>query len=292
MPTLLKDKVTINGITFNDALAKPVGAIEWGCDTLDGWDRAADIQAVISDVGGSTDGQIIADDLVTNGRGLLASGWATAGTRAETETLMDVIMGDVAPKNVDLVVARYESIPKYVTARAIGERSIARVGPYGFRWVAELLAGDPSKYDLIPPAGSSGTSGVAGQSTGGRSYPRTYPMTYTTITSGSENYVTVTNRGTKDTLPLVTITGPLVKGGWRLSNETTGKQVRFDVGLAAGDVLVIDFKQELATLNGGPVTATIFGDFFPIVRGANVIKLFADYDPAATLTVAIESAWE
>lgn len=298
MPTLFRDKVEVGPsgapVTFNDYSLKPAGSIHWGMDTLDGWDSSSELEVTSLAIGGGVDGEILGGYFPAKGRHMTASGFVTALDRDNAEALQDVVIGDAFPANRDLILARYESIPKYLRARVSGPYQIERVGPANFRWIVPLVAGDPFKYDLDPPNSSAGTAGVAGQSVGGRSYPRTYPLQYTAVTTGSEdaNFVTLYNRGTADTYAIVSVNGPLTKGAWRLSNETTGEDVRFDVGLSAGDTLLIDFKEGTAFLNGFPVTASISGDFFKIVRGPNIIKLFGDFDPAAGFSASIESAWK
>jgi phage-related protein len=110
--------------------------------------------------------------------------------------------------------------------------------------------------------------------------------------SGADDSAVVTNGGTADTKPYIVIHGPLVAGGWHLTNVTTGGDFKIDVGVATTDTLVLDFKNQVVTLNGALVTSTIRGDFWSVVRGTNTIKLYADYDPAVSFTVTIYSAWE
>jgi hypothetical protein len=104
--------------------------------------------------------------------------------------------------------------------------------------------------------------------------------------------VVLTNAGTASSAPTVSITGPLVRGGWRLVNDTTGEDLTMDVGLATGDIMEIDFSNELVYVNGFLVSPSIRGDFWRVVPGVNVIKLYADYDPASTFTISTYSAWE
>lgn len=298
MPTILRDKVEVaypNGplVTFNDNPTKPTGSIKWGLDDLSGWDETPELDVSSLAIGGGVDGEILGDRFPARARHFMASGWVMAETRADAENLMDVIMRDAFPRNKDIKLVRYETIPKYLNCRVSAKRTVERVGPQDFRWIVPLIAGDPFKYDNDPPAGSSGSAGVAGQSSGGRSYQRTYPLQYTTTTEGEDaNSVTLVNRGTAETYASIIVTGPLASGTWRISNETTGEDIKFNIALVAGDVMDIDFRNGIALLNGFPVTATITGDFWKLQPGPNVIKLFGDFDPAAGFTATTESAWE
>lgn len=293
MPTLFRDKVVVDTTTFNDRTDMPVGAVDWGLDTLDGWDATSELDVISTAIGGGADGEIIADEFPARAKYMTVSGFVLASDRASAENLQDALWRDVFPRNTDLVLSRYEVIPKYLTVRVAGRREFVRVGPLNYRWIVPVIAPDPFKYDLLPPVASSGTAGVAGQSSGGREYPRTYPLEYTAVTGGgTEQAINIFNRGTAGTSPLITLHGPLVKGGWRISNETTGDDLGFDVALSSSDILVIDFASEVALLNGFPIASTIFGDFWKVVPGNNVIKLYADFDPLTSITVEIKSAWE
>jgi hypothetical protein len=289
--TILGDKVTAGATTFNDVGTIPTGAAVWKMDQLDGWDETAELDTPITPRGGGVDGAVAGDFFAAQARHLLAGGYVMGTSRALAESLVDSLIGDAFPRNVDILLTRYETVPKFLTVRVSGKREIqrARDGMW-FRWVVPLVAPDPLKYgvgDIVV-----GPVGVAGQSTGGVSFPITFPFSFTTVSGGDENTATVVNVGTATSKPFVTIHGPLVRGGWRLSNETTGSDIRFDVGLTSTDVLTIDFKTQTALLNGYPITTTISGDFWGIVRGANTIKLWADFDPAANFTINGKSAWE
>ncbi len=291
MPTIFRDKVMCGTVLFNDPTAVPPEANSWGCDTLEGWKKSASRDIISTPFGGSVDGEINANYWPAKAKQLMAGGWATASSRANAEVLEDLILGDAFPANEDLTLVRWEGVPKFMRVRVLGEAEITNVGPNAFRWVVPLQASDPFKYSYLPLAGESGTSGVAGISSGGRTYPRQYPLQYTTLDDGSSNAVNIVNSGTAPTYPIAYLTGPLPKGGWRLANDTTNEFISFDVDLTATDTLQIDFAERIALLNGYPVTRTITGDFWRAKRGVNVIKLYAPYDPTASFTISINSAW-
>jgi hypothetical protein len=295
VPTIFRDKVTAvptgqAGVTFNDALTQPVTALRWGIDVLPGWKNSAEADPKFAPIG-IVDGEIPGDFFPLKGRVITIGGYVEATSRAEAELLEDVILRDAFPRNTDIVLTRFEPVPKFVTGRRFGVAEIEYNEPHSFRWAVQVKCGDPLKYAVTSVSASAG---VAGQSSGGRAYPRTYPLSYTTILSGASDSATVVNSGRSNTKPIIDIHGPLVSaGGWHLANLTTGGDIKFNVAIAsASDHLVIDFASGTAELNGVPVTATIYGDFWPVVPGANTIKLFGDYDPAAGFSVTINSAWE
>lgn len=290
MPSVFNDKVTVDDLVFNDLAEMPTGVVGrgWGVDVLDGWNKTPDLEAPYTEIG-LVDGEIPGEFFAAKGRFVNVGGWVHAFDRETADTLWDqIVLG--FRRNAELVITRYEPVPKFMRVRRIAPVEQVFTGPAAFRWATTVKAGDPFKYALTPLVGSAG---VAGQSSGGRTYPRTYPLTYATITSGESNSVVLTNAGQADSSRLiVALNGPLNKGGWRLVNETTNETIKFDIGLLSTDVLEIDFHDEVAYLNGSPVTVTIIGDFFRLVPGVNVLKVYADFDPNAGFDATGYSAWE
>lgn len=292
MPTIFRDKVVCGTVTFNDVPTRPAGAVQFGLDQIDGWRKSPSIQVRSAPYGGAVDGEEASGYWAANARHMTISGYVVAVDRAAAETLEDIITGDAFPVNQDLILVRYEGITRFMRVRVEGEVEILNVGPNNFRWLVPVqTVGSPFKFSYDPLAGESDTAGVSGISSGGRTYPRMYPLVYTTNEEGEGNGVTLVNHGTAPAHPIATLSGPLPAGGWRLENSRTGDFIQFDVGLTATDELVIDFAERTAMLNGYPVTSSISGDFWTVLRGANTIKLFAPYDAAAEFTISINSTW-
>ena len=294
MPTIFRDKVVLNEVVFNEDISKPEGAGDWAIDVMVGWHETPEIDAEFAPKG-IVDGEVPPESFPVRGRNITLGGYVTAPTRLLLEQLWDVIVRDALPRGAAVRLERYEAVPKQVTGYLYSSREPvwygnASGGPIGFRWGATIRCADPMKYGVTPQILSAG---VAGFASGGRTYPRTYPLEYDTTLSGEGEKVTIVNDGSGVSRNLVLdITGPLMQGGWRVVNETTGELLKFDVGLSAGDHLIINFSNETATLNGSPVSASILGDFWALVTGPNVIKLYSDYDPAAGFTATAYPAWE
>jgi hypothetical protein len=290
MPSIWQDKVTVDDLVFNDAAQYPVGIVGrgWGVDVLDGWSKTPDLDAPYTEIG-LVDGEIPGEFFAAKGKFVTVGGWVHAIDRATADALWDqIVLG--LQRNAELVLTRYETIPKFMRVRRVTPVERSDTGPESFRWATTVKAGDPFKYSMMPLFGSAG---VAGQSSGGRTYKRTYPLTYTTVVSGESNSVVLINAGQANSSRLlVALNGPLNKGGWRLVNETTNETIKFDIGLLSTDVLEIDFHNEVALLNGAPIAVTITGDFFRLVPGVNVLKVYADFDPAAGFDATGYSAWE
>lgn len=293
MSTIWRDVVTCGTVTWNDAGELPLitagEIVNWGFDVLVGWHETPDVEAEFAPKG-LVDGEVPAEFFPVRGRQVTMGGYASASTRAGAEELYDVIVRDGFPRNTELEFVRHEPVPKLLKGYRNGPIACSWTGPTNFRWGVSFRAPDPLKYGFVPLTGSSGVAGVA---SGGRTYPRTYPLEYDTTSSGEANGVVLNVLGTAETHKFqVTLNGPLTKGGWRISNDSTGDLLKVDIGLLTTDVLLVDFETETVLLNGDVLTAIITGDFFGLKPGVNILKLYADFDPAAQISVEAFSAWE
>ena len=289
MPTIFRQKVISNNVVFNDVL--PAGATNFAIDIFDGWKDTGDPEESLVSLGSYRDGSSSASYYPIRSKFMNLGGYVTATNQANAEAMADKLVRDSFPRNASFRVERYESLPKYMMVR----RSAAvefdwSVVPEGFRWSTTLVAEDPFRYDINPATVFTGVANVA---SGGHTFPVTFPMTFNTGGSGTGAGAGVNNTGTAPTANFTaTLAGPLSKGAWRVSNDTTGESIGFNVAVGGSDQLIIDFLAQVATLNGFPVTSDYFGDFWRLAPGNNVIRLYAEYDPSASVTINHFSAWE
>lgn len=288
MPTIFGDKVVLGSLTFNDLATKPVEAQYWHIDVLDGWSDTPDLTVYSTELGGTTDGDILGDYFPARARHIIVGGYVLAATRADANYLHDLIAREAVPRNTDLTLTRHESIPKYLSYRRSSKIETQWSMDNGFRWNTTLVAPDPLKYSLNTIVVSAG---VVGLSSGGRHYPREYPLTYDTVVGSESSTIYINNLGTAASYPVVQVSGPLTAGAWRLSNEGVG-ELQIDVSVGIDDVLTADFGTEQIFFNGYPITATLSGDFWKIQPGVNTIRMYAEYNVDAGLTVNAQSAWE
>lgn len=295
MGTIFGDKVTLShalgSCAFNDAasLGAWPGASRVRLDDLAGWGSTADLN-VIKSSKGTGDGDYLATRFPAKSRLIMASGYVVVPGRAALDSVWDLLSIQAFPVDLDIVLTRYEPVPKYVTARVAGPIEQVQYFPAegALRFEVPLICADPFKYDAVNTL--SGSAGVAGVSTGGRVYPRTYPLTWNITAAGSGNSITLFNVGTAKSYPIINIHGPL-PSGWRVENSTTGDEEAFAVDLLSSDILVIDNQQKSALFNGAPVSGLLAGTWWPLARGSNTIRLFGNYDAAAGFTVSAKSAW-
>jgi hypothetical protein len=290
MPTIFQDTVIAGSVTFNDALTKPEGAVVWGLDAMDGWDDTVSVEATSTSRGAGQDGEVFGTYFSAKARHLLLGGYVWATDRAHAEELMDVLAGDAWPANTDVTIVRHESVPKQVTGRVTDGITFDRVGPEKFRWTVPFSCPKAFKYDASLQ--TQGPVFPAGNMLGGFEFPLEFPLEFQELAPSTDNSAGIVNAGTAPTYATVTLTGPLQSGGWRVHNETTGKYIGFYTSASIGDVIVLDFENKTATLNGELITSNMFGDYWQISpRTTNVIKLYATYDPSTTMTVTARSAW-
>lgn len=288
MPTIFRQKVVSNAVAFNDTL--PGGASSFAIDILDGWRDTGDPEESSVELGSYRDGSSAASFFPVRSKFVTVGGYVVAGDDATAESLSDVLVRDALPRNRSFQLIRYESVPKFMNVRRTGAVEFDwSVVPNGFRWSTVLMAEDPFRYALTPQVASAA---VVGTSTSGHTFPVTFPMTFGSGTSTAAG-AGVFNAGTAYSNNFqVLLTGNLVKGAWRLSNDTTGESIGYNLAVGVNDELLIDFLSQTATLNEFPVSADYVGNFWSLAPGTNIIRLYAEFNVNADMTVTAYSAWE
>lgn len=291
MSTIYRHRIEAGPIIFNDAPFKPAAAQAWGVDVLDGWKTSPAVEVNSTSLGALRDGEDYGDYFPMRSRFVTIGGYVAAATAADAEALHDILVRDAFPRNVDLVLARFESVPKFVRYRRTAAVETDWVVETGFRWNTTLGCQDPLLYSVDTIEVEAGT---AGQSTSGVSFPVTFPFTFTATVGGADDSTAgVINSGTAPSpYVIATITGPLPRGGWRLRNDTTDEEIFFDVGLATGETMLIDFTTQQLVVNGFPYSARRSGDFWRLAPGNNAIRLYTEFNADTTLTIQAKSAWE
>jgi len=290
MPTVFADIVSAGAISFNDDGNKPVGAVVWGLDSMLGWGGTSKLISSSTPKGAWGDGDIFGSYFSSSGRNMTLGGYCWASDRAQAEQLKDLLIGDAFPINSDIVLTRQEPIPKTVTVRVTDEISFEMVGSDKFRWVVPVSSESPYKFSVTES--SYGPVGAAGSSLGGFSFPLSMPLEFVGSSGIDANLLAVVNLGTAPSYARLQLTGPLVSGAWRVSNETTGEYIGYHLSASAGDIVIIDMEGQYATVNGEISSASLFGDFWPLKpRSTNMLKLFTSSDPSTSLSATARSAW-
>jgi hypothetical protein len=292
VPFFFREPVTFdspNGqVRFNDSttLGDLTSDQAW-LDQLDGW-TATVKPVVVTSQRAVGDGAYIAKKFYAQGRVLMVGGMIATNSESETEQAWQQLVHLAFPLNEDIRVTHYGPTPMYLDVRVISDVRVTQFMDEGFRFEVDLMSEGSYLLDAINTL--SDTAGIVGTSTGGMTFPLTFPLDFNGTSAGEGNVVVLTNIGTAPSRPVVTITGPLDQG-WRLENTTTGEFLSFDVALGAGQIMTIDFQTQSADINGSSVTGLVDGDWWDIIPGTNIIKLFGNYYAASTFTVTAKSAW-
>ena len=143
---------------------------------------------------------------------------------------------------------------------------------FGFiRAQVTMFAPNPKYYDAT---GSTGT--LQPQTPTGRTYNRTYNLTYPSSTA--INSLTITNNGWATTYPQITLVGPITNPTLSLVSSNGVAQTAYlsiNYTLGATDSLVIDLENRLITLNGSSARNLLTGSsqWFGVPSGSSIIGL-------------------
>jgi len=153
-----------------------------------------------------------------------------------------------------------------------------------------MVAADPRFYAVTASTQTVFATTPVGVS--GRAYPKTYPFSYGPTTPNGQ--LIVTNAGTADTWPIITLAGPGTNPS--ILNLTTGQGLYLNYDIGAGETLVLDTLNRTIMLNGassryGALNFNL-SQWFPLVPGANDLRIaFSAFTSPAAMTVAWRDAW-
>ena len=209
---------------------------------------------------------------------------ATAPTQAQRD-LARAKLSQAIPVS-QLAVLRYdEPIPKQVQVRRSGKVTETYPTLTDVSFNIGLVAPDPRKYSTAVKVVTT----VVSTPSSGLTFPVTFPVT---IPAGQPpgTGVTVTNAGNFETRPVVAVQGPVTAPA--LVNTATGQSVSFSaLTLTSNDLLVVDFFNQQAFLNGTYRPADPASVWWNLAPGTTVIALQATTNPGATLEAVLSDAW-
>lgn len=155
------------------------------------------------------------------------------------------------------------------------------------RATLQLVATDPRRYT---PAVQTASCGLA-SSSGGLTYPITYPLTWGTTSNGT---LTITNGGDTPTPPTLVITGPGTTPA--IVRQDTGQVLQFNLTLSATDVLTVNVQDGTASLNGTSIYGALDASSASIASflmppGATTLGLRVASGTGTTLTATWQNAY-
>lgn len=275
-------RVAVNGLVLGDWDGY---GVRWKLTRFEGWGSPAPTLELTQRA--RAHGATASESFLT-ARTIELGGTVHAPSLAALDDAFDRLSTAAALGEFDLVVSEAgrvrhcrarragEVIPKYHTD-VLGEYSII------------LAAKDPRKYGE-----QQSVSTVLPSTTGGRTYPITYPTTYTGVTNSG--IIQATNEGNEQAPVWLRVDGPIPAGGWSVTHLGSRRQLVFatSLALAAGEFVTVDMERREVLAQGqsarnGWVTSR---GWFGLDPGVNEIAFSAaDYDPGALLTLSTMSAW-
>jgi hypothetical protein len=176
-----------------------------------------------------------------------------------------------------------------VMAQRNGEVLTPKISSLFARYSIQIVATDPLKYgDLVT------ASTLLPTSTGGLTYPVTYPLTYTGVSN--TGVLSVTNGGNTQAPVWLRIDGPIPAGGWTVTHVGKRQSLSFatSLALAAGEFVTVDMQRREVLAQGQAARAGYVTSrgWFTLDPGDNDIAFSAqNYSATAQLTVTTKPAW-
>lgn len=277
------------GIAYTPSFGSPANiefggtdsnGVRWTIADLTGDDGPplhGQVVTAAGDVGGWPTPQFPAPRLLTLTLQIIAPTPAARDV-ARAQVAMAFPINDLATLRID------ETIPKQMLVRRSGEIPGPKVADTDVRLIIGLVAPDPRKYGTVLHTATATQASPAA----GLAPPLTPPLT---LPAGAPPMaVAVTNAGSYETRPTVTITGPITAPA--VVNQTTGAAVSFSgMTLAASDQLVVDLAAKQSYLNGVFRTADIGSSWWVLQPGTTTVQVTGTGTTGSTMTVAWRDAW-
>jgi hypothetical protein len=225
-----------------------------------------------------------------SGRLVTLNGTAVCASRAAQNAAKDTLLQVCSGRALTQLVVAESHMARQAMVRLGAETKIADVGPIGFKFSLILYAPDPRRYATAATSGDVTLPTAA--TVGGRTYGRTYPLTYSG-TGGLGSYLAV-NTGTYSTPIVFTIYGPITNPS--IEQYGTGRKLEVDLVLGASDYLVLDTAAKTVLLNGATDRSGSMpwnAAWFNLAPGTTELRFRGTAGAGGTprLTTTFTSAW-
>jgi hypothetical protein len=260
--------------------AQDANGTDWVIISVQGMDGAPTSGGVVQRAG---DHGAYAPPAYYAGRPITLTVQATANSQALRD-LARAALAQVIPVS-DLATLRIdEPIPKQLQVRRSGALTETYPTLTDVVFTIGLIAPDPRKYSTVLQS----ITVLQGSPAAGLAPPLTPPLT---LPAGAPPMsASITNNGSFETRPTVSIVGPIT--GPAIVNQTSGQQVSFSsLTLASTDVLVVDFLNQRALLNGVFRTADLSSSWWVLQPGTATVQVTGTAGVGAQMTVAWRDAW-
>lgn len=270
-------QLVLNTIDVNDVM--------WIAEKFDGWGSPGSTAEMTPRLRahGATESEGFLQPRVMTIEGIIDAPSALALSNA-----VDELISAVSLDTFTLMVSESGRV-RHCTARRQDEVLVSWLDEVTARFSIQIAAKDPRKYgDLV-----THTTRLP-SSTGGRTYPATYPLVYTGVSN--TGVVRVRNEGNTQAPVWVRIDGPVPAGGWTVTHVGKEQSLTFATALAlvSGDFVTVDMDRREVLAQGqsarsGYVTSR---GWFSLDPGDNDIAFSAaNYSATAQMTVTTKPAW-
>lgn len=201
---------------------------------------------------------------------------------------LDLLNASVTLEQFTMIVSETGYI-RHVLAQRQGEIIVTRLNNRQARFSFQVVAKDPRKFgDLIT------VSTRLPSSSGGRTYPDTYPLTYSGVTE--TGVVRLTNAGNEQAPVWLRVDGPVPAGGWTVTHVGKKQALTFasSLSLTSGEFVTVDMDRREVLAQGQAARAGYVTSrgWFSLDPGDNDIAFSAaNYSATAQLTVTTKPAW-
>lgn len=260
--------------------------VRWTVSKFDGWVGSPTPTLVLSQRArghGAT-----ASESFFQPRIMTIEGLIIAPTRADVEAAFDRLNAAVTLDETPMIVAESLRV-RHTTVQRKGEVIPTYLTDSVASYSILVSARDPRKFgDLVS------VSTPLPSSSGGRTYPATYPITYTGVSE--TGVVRVNNPGNTQAPVWLRVDGPVPAGGWTVTHVGKKQALTFatSLALASGEFVTVDMDRREVLAQGQSARAGYVTSrgWFSLDPGDNDIAFSAaNYSATAQLTVTTKPAW-
>lgn len=278
---------SLSPIAIGDLLLNAIddNGTRWIVQKFDGWGSPASTAVFTQRARGH--GSTASEAFYTD-RVMVLEGLILTESPELLSAALDLLNASVTLEQFTMIVSETGYI-RHVLAQRQGEIIVTRLNNRQARFSIQIVAKDPRKFgDLIT------VSTPLPSSSGGRTYPATYPITYTGSTA--TGVVRLTNTGNTQAPVWLRIDGPIPAGGWTVTHIGKKQALTFasSLALTSGEFVTVDMDRREVLAQGQAARAGYVTSrgWFSLDPGDNDIAFSATvYSPTAQLTVTTKSAW-
>lgn len=236
-------------------------------------------------------------------------GMLSGASRAEVEGLWAQLRAGLPATSEVPLEVRGGATDLQVFVRRYDLPDAEPIGPRKIRFAIPLVAPDPFKYGLEALTASAGAFVAA-------DWFRTYDTTTEpgnpfrvyavdgglvyrqyeedeTSTSVLPKVADLNSAGSEDSPRMtITVTGPLTAGEWFINDDVTGNQLRAEVSLRAGQSVVFDCRERIATVDGSQINHLVFGEYLTLSPGTNSFRLIVGSPSEGYMNIEALEAYE